>query len=53
MKLTKTVLTGAGTAALAALLGTVLAPRAVHAAVAALVQITNTAANPVMALDIT
>ena len=51
MKFTKTFFIGFGGFALAALLLTMLAPKAAHAVVATLVQVANTSANPVPNLD--
>jgi hypothetical protein len=48
MRLTKNVLTSFGAVALALVLVNAIAPQAVHAAVAALVQISNTATNPAL-----
>jgi hypothetical protein len=48
MRLTKNVLMSIGAAALAIVLVNVIAPQAAHAAVAALVQVSNTATNPAL-----
>jgi hypothetical protein len=48
MRLTKIVLTSIGVVALAVVLVNAIAPQTVHAAVAALVQISNTATNPAL-----
>jgi hypothetical protein len=47
MKFAKSILTGVGGLLLAGSILTLLAPKAAHALAAALVQVTNTAANPV------
>lgn len=52
MNFAKRILLVAGSAALAVMLGGLLAPKAVHAVVAALVQVTNTSANPVPVTDV-
>jgi hypothetical protein len=46
------LLTGLGAVALAAMLLSLAAPKAVHAIVAALVEVTNTPANPVPTADV-
>jgi len=46
MQFAKRLLMGVGAAALAAILGMAIAPKAAHGLVAALVQVTNTAAAP-------
>jgi hypothetical protein len=51
MRLLKRTLMGIGALALVASLLTLMAPKSVHAAVAALVQVTNTTANPAITLD--
>ena len=51
MQFTKRLLTGLGAVALAAMLLSLAAPKAVHAIVAALVEVTNTPANPVPTAD--
>ncbi|MGA2812253.1 MAG: hypothetical protein ABSG16_12690 [Candidatus Acidiferrum sp.] len=51
MLFTKNLLIGFGAAALLAMLLVVTAPKAVHAAVAALVQVVNTSSNPVPTLE--
>jgi hypothetical protein len=51
MQFTKKFLVGLGAAALAAILLVVAAPKAVHATVAALVQVANTSSNPVPILE--
>jgi hypothetical protein len=48
MRLTKNVLTSIGAVALAVVLVNVIAPQAVHAAVAALVQVSNPASSPAL-----
>ena len=48
MRFTKNVLMSIGAVALAIVLVNVIAPQAVHAAVAALVQVSNTATNPAL-----
>jgi hypothetical protein len=53
MRVSKRVMITAGSFLLAAALGFVLFPNAAHGIVAALVQVTNTAANPVPISDIT
>jgi hypothetical protein len=50
MQFAKRLLMGVGAAALAAILGMAIAPRAAHGLVAALVQVTNTPTNPVNTL---
>jgi hypothetical protein len=52
MKLLKRLLMGFGAVALAASLTTLVAPKSVHAAVAALVQVTNNIADPVPTQDV-
>jgi len=52
MRLAQRLFVGIGAVALAALLITLVAPKSVHAAVAALVQVTNTAASPANTEDI-
>jgi len=52
MKLVKNLLMGFGAVALAGTLLSLVAPKAVHAAVAALVLVTNTPANPVPNADV-
>ena len=52
MQFAKRLLMGAGAVALAGLLGVMIAPKATHGVVATLVQVTNTAANPVLNRDI-
>src|SRR4029077_11897834 len=52
MRVSKRVMITAGSFLLAAALGFVLFPNAAHGIVAALVQVTNTAANPVPISDI-
>jgi hypothetical protein len=52
MKMLKRILMGFGAVALAASLATLVAPKSVHAAVAALVQVTNNIANPVPTQDV-
>ena len=51
MKYAKRTLMVAGAMALAGLLGVAIAPRAAHGVVAAMVQVVNTAASPVIAQD--
>jgi len=51
-KFGKRILMVTGAVTLAAILSASIAPRAAHALVAALVQVTNTAANPVPTLDV-
>jgi hypothetical protein len=51
-KFGKRILMVAGAVTLAAILSASIAPKSAHALVAALVQVTNTAANPVPTLDI-
>ena len=51
MKFAKRLLMGVGAVALAAMLLSVTAPKAVHATVAALVQVVNTSADPVPTYD--
>jgi hypothetical protein len=51
MKFAKSILTGTGAVILAGLILTLLAPKAAQGVAAALVQVTNTAANPVPNLD--
>lgn len=51
MQFTKNLLMGLGAVVLAAMLLVVAAPKAVHATVAALVQVVNTASNPVPTLE--
>jgi hypothetical protein len=50
MQFPKRLLMGVGGVALAGILGVAIAPRAAHGLVAALVQVTNTTANPVPAV---
>jgi hypothetical protein len=52
MRLAKRMFMGLGVTALAALIVTLVAPKAVHAAVAALVEVTNTSSNPVPNADV-
>ncbi len=52
MRFAKRMLMGVGAVALTAMLLNVAAPRAVHALVATLVQVTNTTANPVPVVDL-
>ncbi len=52
MKFVKKLLMGIGAVALAGTLLTLVAPKAVHAAVAALVEVANTPANPVPNADV-
>jgi hypothetical protein len=52
MKFVKNLCMGIGAVSLAAVLLTLVAPKAVHAAVATLVEIANTAANPVPNTDV-
>jgi hypothetical protein len=52
MRFAKRLLMGVGAVALTAMLVSLAAPRAVHAVVAALVQVTNTPANPVPVVDL-
>jgi hypothetical protein len=52
-QLSKQLLMGAGALALVALLMNLVAPKAVHATVAALVQVANTPTNPVPTADLT
>lgn len=52
MRFMKRLLMGMGAVALAGTLLTLVSPRAVHAAVAALVQVANTSANPVPNADV-
>src|SRR5580704_8627668 len=52
MRFIKRLLMGAGAVALAGTLISLVAPKAVHAAVAALVLVTNTSANPVPNADV-
>ena len=52
MRFMKRLLVGIGAVALAGTLLTLLAPKAVHAAVAALVEVANTPANPVPNADV-
>jgi hypothetical protein len=51
MQIVRRVLIAAGAIALAAALLTLAAPKSAHALVAALVQVTNTTANPAVTLD--
>ncbi|MFZ0639522.1 MAG: hypothetical protein WA020_12105 [Candidatus Acidiferrales bacterium] len=51
MKFAKRLLMVAGAVALAGLVGVMLAPKAVHAVVATLVEVENTSANPVPVTD--
>jgi hypothetical protein len=51
MKFAKRLLMGVGAVALAAIVLTVMAPKEVHATVAALVQVVNTPTNPVPTLN--
>ena len=52
MKVLRSILVGLGCAALLAVVVALAAPRATHAVVAALVQVTNTTSNPVPVLDV-
>src|ERR1700683_5381739 len=52
MRFTKRLLMGFGAVALAGTFLSLVAPKAVHAAVAALVLVTNTSANPVPNADV-
>jgi hypothetical protein len=52
MKFVKSILTGTGAVVLAGLILALLAPKAVHAVAATFVQVTNTAANPVVVQDV-
>jgi hypothetical protein len=52
MRLIKRMLMGIGATAMVGLLATLVAPKAVHGAVAALVQVANTTAAPALTLDI-
>jgi hypothetical protein len=52
MQFAKRLLMGVGAAALAAILGMAIAPKAAHGLVAALVQVTNTAAAPAITQDV-
>jgi hypothetical protein len=52
MRFIKRMLMGIGATALVGLLATLVAPKAVHGAVAALVQVANTTAAPAVTLDI-
>jgi hypothetical protein len=51
MRFAKRLLMGVGAVALTAMVLSVAAPKAVHATVAALVQVVNTTANPAVTLD--
>jgi hypothetical protein len=52
MKFPKSILTGTGAVVLAGLILALLATKAAHAVAATLVQVTNTAANPVVVQDV-